>query len=29
VMGHGHMVFHGSPAELKANKLIRQEWLEV
>jgi branched-chain amino acid transport system ATP-binding protein len=29
VMGHGHMVFHGPPAELKANKLIRQEWLEV
>ena len=29
VMGHGHMVFHGSPEELKANKLIRQEWLEV
>jgi len=29
VMGHGHVVFHGSPADLKANKLIRQEWLEV
>jgi branched-chain amino acid transport system ATP-binding protein len=29
VMGHGHMVFHGTPDELKANKLIRQEWLEV
>ena len=29
VMGHGHMVFDGSPDELKANKLIRQEWLEV
>ncbi len=29
VMGHGHMVFHGTPEELKANKLIRQEWLEV
>jgi branched-chain amino acid transport system ATP-binding protein len=29
VMGHGHMVFHGSPDELRANKLIRQEWLEV
>jgi len=29
VMGHGHMVFHGSPDELKANRLIRQEWLEV
>lgn len=29
VMGHGHMVFEGTPDELKANKLIRQEWLEV
>jgi len=29
VMGHGHMVFEGSPDDLKANKLIRQEWLEV
>jgi branched-chain amino acid transport system ATP-binding protein len=29
VMGHGHMVFHGTPDELRANKLIRQEWLEV
>jgi branched-chain amino acid transport system ATP-binding protein len=29
VMGHGHMVFHGSPDELRANRLIRQEWLEV
>ena len=29
VMGHGHMVFHGTPDDLKANKLIRQEWLEV
>jgi branched-chain amino acid transport system ATP-binding protein len=29
VMGHGHMVFEGSPDELKSNKLIRQEWLEV
>jgi branched-chain amino acid transport system ATP-binding protein len=29
VMGHGHMVFHGSPAELRANRVIRQEWLEV
>lgn len=29
VMGHGHMVFHGTPDELKADKLIRQEWLEV
>ena len=29
VMGHGHMVFEGTPSDLKANKLIRQEWLEV
>ena len=29
VMGHGHMVFEGTPDNLKANKLIRQEWLEV
>jgi branched-chain amino acid transport system ATP-binding protein len=29
VMGHGHVVFEGSPDSLRANKLIRQEWLEV
>lgn len=29
VMGHGHMVFEGTPEDLKRNKLIRQEWLEV
>jgi branched-chain amino acid transport system ATP-binding protein len=29
VMGHGHMVFEGTPQALRANKLIRQEWLEV
>jgi branched-chain amino acid transport system ATP-binding protein len=29
VMGHGHMVFEGTPDDLKSNKLIRQEWLEV
>jgi branched-chain amino acid transport system ATP-binding protein len=29
VMGHGHMVFHGSPQDLRASKLIRREWLEV
>jgi branched-chain amino acid transport system ATP-binding protein len=29
VMGHGHIVFEGTPAELKANEAIRQEWLEV
>ncbi len=29
VMGHGHMVFEGTPDTLRANRLIRQEWLEV
>ena len=29
VMGHGHIVFEGSPRELKANAQIRKEWLEV
>lgn len=29
VMGHGQMVFEGSPADLKANAQIRREWLEV
>ena len=29
VMGHGHMVFEGSPDELLNNQEIRQEWLEV
>jgi branched-chain amino acid transport system ATP-binding protein len=29
VMGHGHMVFEGSPDDLRRNKLVRQEWLEV
>jgi branched-chain amino acid transport system ATP-binding protein len=29
VMGHGHMVFAGTPDELRSNRLIRQEWLEV
>jgi branched-chain amino acid transport system ATP-binding protein len=29
VMGHGHMVFEGTPDELRRNRLIRQEWLEV
>ena len=26
---HGHMVFEGSPDDLRRNKLVRQEWLEV
>ncbi|WP_235857723.1 ABC transporter ATP-binding protein [Marimonas lutisalis] len=29
VMGHGHMVFEGTPDELMANEAIRKEWLEV
>jgi branched-chain amino acid transport system ATP-binding protein len=29
VMGHGHMVFDGTPEELRSNRLIRREWLEV
>ena len=29
VMGHGHMVFEGSPADLAANAEVRKEWLEV
>jgi branched-chain amino acid transport system ATP-binding protein len=29
VMGHGAIVFEGTPAELKANAYIRKEWLEV
>lgn len=29
VMGHGHIVFEGTPADLNANASIRREWLEV
>jgi branched-chain amino acid transport system ATP-binding protein len=29
VMGHGQIVFEGTPDELKANEAIRKEWLEV
>lgn len=29
VMGHGSIVFEGSPADLRANAYIRKEWLEV
>lgn len=29
VMGHGQIVFEGTPAQLKANSDIRKEWLEV
>jgi len=29
VMGHGRIVFEGTPADLEANPEIRREWLEV
>ena len=29
VMGHGQVVFEGTPAELKAREDVRREWLEV
>ena len=29
VMGHGQIVFDGTPTELRANTTIRKEWLEV
>jgi branched-chain amino acid transport system ATP-binding protein len=29
VMGHGQVVFEGSPSDLRANAEIRKEWLEV
>ena len=29
VMGHGRIVFEGTPDELKANESVRKEWLEV
>jgi len=29
VMGHGRIVFDGSPAELEANDAVRKAWLEV
>ncbi len=29
VMGHGSIVFEGTPADLRANANIRKEWLEV
>ncbi len=29
VMGHGQIVFEGTPSELRANAYIRKEWLEV
>ncbi len=29
VMGHGHIVFEGTPQDLRANHAVRKEWLEV
>jgi len=29
VMGHGRIVFEGTPADLGANSAVRKEWLEV
>ncbi len=29
VMGHGSVVFEGTPADLRSNAYIRKEWLEV
>jgi branched-chain amino acid transport system ATP-binding protein len=29
VMGHGRVVFHGTPDELRDNESVRREWLEV
>jgi len=29
VMGHGHMVYEGTPASLREAEAIRREWLEV
>jgi branched-chain amino acid transport system ATP-binding protein len=29
VMGHGRIVFEGTPADLKGNAAVRKEWLEV
>ena len=29
VMGHGRIVFKGTPADLAANEAVRREWLEI
>jgi branched-chain amino acid transport system ATP-binding protein len=29
VLGHGRVVFEGTPAELRGNEAVRREWLEV
>ncbi|MFZ1984841.1 MAG: ATP-binding cassette domain-containing protein, partial [Desulfatitalea sp.] len=29
IMGHGHIVFEGTPEDIKSNQAVRKEWLEV
>jgi hypothetical protein len=29
VMGHGRIVFEGTPADIEVNADVRKEWLEV
>ena len=29
VMGHGHVVFEGTPEDLRRHDDVRREWLEV
>jgi len=29
VMGHGRVVFEGTPNDLRSNEGVRKEWLEV
>jgi branched-chain amino acid transport system ATP-binding protein len=29
LMGHGQIVFEGTPQDLRANDAVRKEWLEV
>jgi branched-chain amino acid transport system ATP-binding protein len=29
VMGHGHVVFEGTPESLAKNQAVTKEWLEV
>jgi branched-chain amino acid transport system ATP-binding protein len=29
VMGHGQIVFEGTPRDLRDNAAVRKEWLEV
>ncbi|KJS33087.1 MAG: mannosyltransferase [Desulfatitalea sp. BRH_c12] len=29
IMGHGHIVYEGTPADIKKDQAVRKEWLEV